>query len=244
IGLTGLNANNHIYYQTLIAAEVGSNVDTSAKLQTLITSANASQSQIDTISQYAASDNADALTIAMLQGIAGLSVDTNNLSFYQDFIVESEASDVSDLVKLQTLIDDADAFALDPQWAVTGQVVANNISGATVRVFAIESGVKGADITHTEGTTDANGAFSMAIVPTALPVMMEITGGVYIDEATGISLNNGTLTTVLPEIARRDSVTVSPLTDIAAKVAATDLSVTGINSANALIASTFLDSAN
>ncbi|WP_158296193.1 hypothetical protein, partial [Vibrio thalassae] len=47
IGLTGLNANNHIYYQTLIAAEVGSNVDTSAKLQTLITSANASQSQID-----------------------------------------------------------------------------------------------------------------------------------------------------------------------------------------------------
>ncbi|WP_208846174.1 hypothetical protein, partial [Aliivibrio finisterrensis] len=244
MGLSGLNANNHIYYQTLIAAEVGSNVDTSTKLQTLIDSANASQFQIDTISQYAANNNADTLTIAMLQGITGLTVDSNNLAHYQAFIVESDAQDVGDIVKLQTLINDADAFVLDPQWTVTGQAVANNISGASVRVFAIEAGTKGTDVTHTVGTTDVNGAFSMAIVPTSLPVMMEITGGSYVDEATGMTLNNSTLTAVLPEIARRDVVTVSPLTDIAAKVAATDLTVAGINAANALIASTFLDSAN
>ncbi|MFS1440752.1 hypothetical protein BCU50_002405 [Vibrio sp. 10N.286.46.E10] len=244
MNLSGIDANNLLYYQTLISNEFGSNVDTSTKLQTLITSANSSQSQIDSISQYAENNNANALTIAMLQGIAGLTLDTNNLAYYQDFIEESEAQDVSDLVKLQILVNDADAFAQDPQWAITGQAVANNISGAMVRVYAIETGAKGTDLTKTAGTTDASGAFSMTIVPTALPVIMEISGGVYIDEATGISINNGTLTTLLPEIARRDNVTVSPLTDIAAKVAATDLSVTGINGANALIASTFLDSAN
>ncbi|WP_167512857.1 beta strand repeat-containing protein, partial [Aliivibrio finisterrensis] len=244
MNLSGVDANNLLYYQALIASDIGSNVDTSAKLQTLITSANSSQSQIDTISQYATSDNANALTIAMLQGIAGLSVDTNNLSYYQNFIEESEAPDVSDLVKLQILIDDANAFALDPQWAITGQAVANNISGATVRVYAIEANSKGTDLTKTAGTTDANGAFSMAIIPTDLPVIMEITGGVYIDESTGISLNNGTLTAILPVIARRDAVTVSPLTDIAAKVAGSNLTVTGINAANALITSTFLDSTN
>ncbi|GAK85576.1 internalin putative [Vibrio ponticus] len=100
-------------------------------------------------------------------------------------------------------------------------------------MFEIESGVKGADITHTEGTTDANGAFSMAIVPTTLPVMMEITGGTYQDEATGNTLTNALMSSVLPEIARRDAVTVSPLTDIAAKRAASDLTVAGINAANA-----------
>ncbi|NIY90275.1 hypothetical protein HCZ64_24120, partial [Vibrio campbellii] len=244
MGLTALDANNHAYYQTLIAADVGNNVDTVAKLQTLIDSANASQAQIDVISQYAANDNANALTIAMLQSIAGLSVDSNNINHYQEFVADSAAADIIDLASLQLIINDADAFALDPQWTVTGQAVANNISGATVRVYAIESGVKGADITHTEGTTDASGAFSMTIVPTPLPVMVEITGGSYQDEATGNTLTNTTLSSVLPEIARRDVVTVSPLTDIAAKRAASDLTVTGINSANALIASTFLDSAN
>ncbi|PQJ37902.1 hypothetical protein BTO00_22740, partial [Vibrio campbellii] len=244
MGLSGLNANNHIYYQTLIAAEVGSNVDTVTKLQTLVDSANASQSQIDTISQYAANNNADALTIAMLQGITGLTVESNNLSQYQTFIEENEAQDVSDIVKLQTLINDADAFVLDPQWVIKGQAVANNINGATVRVFAIESGAKGTDLTKTAGTTDANGAFSMTIEPTALPVMFEITGGTYQDEATGNTLTNTTLTSVLPEIARRDVVTVSPLTDIAAKLAVSDLTVAGINAANALVASIFLDSSN
>ncbi|WP_157937333.1 MULTISPECIES: hypothetical protein, partial [unclassified Vibrio] len=138
-------------YKALIAVDVGNNVDTAAKLQTLIDSANASQAQIDVISQYAANDNANALTIAMLQSIAGLSVDSNNLSYYKEFVADSAAADIIDLASLQLIINDADAFALDPQWAVTGQAVANNISGATVRVYAIESGAKGADITHTEG---------------------------------------------------------------------------------------------
>ncbi|GAK87238.1 putative internalin [Vibrio ponticus] len=242
MSLSGVDANNLLYYQTLIANEIGNNVDTSAKLQTLITSANSSQMQIDTISQYAENNNADALTIPMLQGIAGLMLDSNNLAYYQDFIEESEAQDVSDLVKLQILIDDADAFAQDPQWAITGQAVANNISGATVRVYAIETGAKGTDLSKTVGMTDANGEFTMSILPTDLPVMVEITGGTYVDEATNMTLTNGSLTAVLPAVNRRDDVTISPITDVAAKLAATDLTVTGINSANALIASTFLDS--
>ncbi|GAD32636.1 hypothetical protein PLEI_4319 [Photobacterium leiognathi lrivu.4.1] len=180
----------------------------------------------------------------MLQGIAGLTLDTNNLAYYQDFIEESEAQDVSDLVKLQILVNDADAFAQDPQWAITGQAVANSISGATVRVYAIETGAKGTDLTKTVGMTDTNGEFTMSILPTDLPVMVEITGGTYVDEATNMTLNNGTLTAVLPAVNRRDDVTVSPITDVAAKLAATDLTVTGITSANALIASTFLDSIN
>ncbi|GAK85581.1 internalin putative [Vibrio ponticus] len=180
----------------------------------------------------------------MLAAITGLSFDSNNLTYYREFIQDSLESELNDIVKLQSVIDQADVYAADPQWSISGQAVANNINGATVRVFAIEAGVKGTDLTKTAGTTDASGAFSMTIVPTPLPVMMEITGGTYQDEATGNTLTNSSLTSVLPEIARRDAVTVSPLTDIAAKLAAGDLTVNGINTANALIASIFLDSTN
>ncbi|MFD2268065.1 ImpA family metalloprotease, partial [Vibrio thalassae] len=241
--LNNLDAAALVQYQTDIVNAPAADLVTLAQVQTLIDNANANQIRVDNIAAYAGT-NASALTDAMLAAITGLSFDSNNLTYYREFIQDSLESELNDIVKMQSVIDQADAYALDPQWTVTGQAVANNISGATVRVYAIESGAKGTDLTKTAGTTDANGAFDMTIVPTTLPVMMEITGGMYIDEATGISLNSGTLTTVLPEIARRDSVTVSPLTDIAAKVAATDLSVTGINSANALIASTFLDSTN
>ncbi|GAK85577.1 internalin putative [Vibrio ponticus] len=114
--LTSLDANNLAYYQTLIAAEVGTNVDSASKLQTLVDSANASQTQIDAISQYAANNNADALTIDMLQSIAGLTVDSNNLTYYKEFVVDSVATAITDLVSLQILINDADVYALDPQW--------------------------------------------------------------------------------------------------------------------------------
>ncbi|PQJ37908.1 hypothetical protein BTO00_22770, partial [Vibrio campbellii] len=241
--LNNLDVAALVQYQTDIVNAQAAELVTLAKMQTLVDNANANQIRVDSIAAYAGTDAA-ALTDDMLAAITGLSFASNNLTYYREFIQDSLESELNDIVKLQSVIDQADAYAIDPQWSISGQAVANNISGATVRVFAIEAGAKGTDITHTAGTTDANGSFSMTIVPTPLPVMMEITGGVYIDEATGHTLTNTTLTSVLPEIARREVVTISPLTDIATKVAGSDLTVAGINAANALVASTFLGSAN
>ncbi|PTO95428.1 hypothetical protein CWO17_23460, partial [Vibrio sp. 10N.286.45.A3] len=242
MGLMNVQADNIENYRFFIARELGTNVDTISKLQSVITTANNVQNQVDEISQYAASNNANAMTIAMLQAITGLTVNTNNLSHYKVFVAESNAADISDIASLQILINDADAFALDPQWVVTGQVVANNIAGATVRMYEIESGAKATDITHTVGTTDVSGTYTIAILPTQLPVMVEVTGGSYVDEATGITLSNGSLTAVLPSIARRAQVTISPFTEMAAQLATTNLTVTGINAANALVSEQLLSS--
>ncbi|KJF92209.1 hypothetical protein UB34_20570, partial [Photobacterium leiognathi] len=152
------------------------NVSSVAAIQAQIDRVNTSVWQVMTIAGYADMNDASGLTGEALGTVIDLTFTADNLDYYQEFIADSSGSDIANTAALQTIIDDADAFALDPQWAITGQAVANNISGASVSVFAVESGAKGTDLTKTAGTTDANGDFEMSIVPTDLPVIIEITG--------------------------------------------------------------------
>jgi len=66
---------------------------------------------------------------------------------------------------------------------VSGTVVKGPITGATVTIYAVDSaGVKGAVLATT--TTGAGGTYNATVAYTG-PVLVEVTGGTYVDEATG-----------------------------------------------------------
>jgi hypothetical protein len=107
--------------------------------------------------------------------------------------------------------------------SMSGNVVKGPVSGATVQAFAVSGGVMGAPISST--TTDVNGAFTMPMGNYAGPVMLQMNGGTYTDEATGSPMAMGPgdmMTAVLPTIAAGTTVSgvaVTPLTAMAQAMA-------------------------
>ena len=107
---------------------------------------------------------------------------------------------------------------------VSGTAIKGPVSGGTVTTFSINSdGTKGGQI----GTamTDAQGNFSMDVGSHSGPVMMEMTGGSYTDEATGILMTMGSgdmMTAVVPSMTAGENVTniqMTPLTSMAQQTA-------------------------
>lgn len=71
---------------------------------------------------------------------------------------------------------------------LTGVAMHGPIAGATVRVFALNpNGSLGALQGST--TTDAAGAYSVSLTSNAAPMLLEVSGGSYEDEATGNTLS-------------------------------------------------------
>jgi hypothetical protein len=124
---------------------------------------------------------------------------------------------------------------------MSGNVIKGPVSGATVQAFAVSGGAMGAPISST--TTDVNGAFTMSMGNYAGPVMLQMNGGTYTDEATGSPMAMGPgdmMTAVLPTIAGGTTVTgvaVTPLTAMAQAMAQrmagglTDANITAANTA-------------
>lgn len=102
---------------------------------------------------------------------------------------------------------------------ITGTAVKGPVNGATVTAFAVSNGVTGARIGT--GTTDAQGNFTLSIGPYAGPVMLRMSGGSYIDEATGVSVTMDpadVMTSMIPGAmagAVMAGVQVTPLTSMA-----------------------------
>ncbi|MBI5074510.1 MAG: hypothetical protein HZB62_05005 [Nitrospirae bacterium] len=103
---------------------------------------------------------------------------------------------------------------------VSGTAIKGPVSGAAVMAFSINSdGTKGGQI----GTamTDTQGNFSMTVGNHSGSFMLQMAGGSYIDEATGITTMMGAgdmMTTVVPSMAAGESVTnihMTPLTSMA-----------------------------
>ena len=82
--------------------------------------------------------------------------------------------------------DGGNPFFAAPPGSISGVATKGPVSGATVKAFAVSSGVAGRQIGI--ATTDANGAFTMAIDDHAGAVMLQLTGGTYTDEATGTTM--------------------------------------------------------
>jgi hypothetical protein len=141
-------------------------------------------------------------------------------------------------------IDGTGAAATTPSaqgTTMSGNVVKGPVSGATVNAFAVTGGTMGSQVSST--TTDATGAFTMSMGNYAGPVMLQMSGGTYTDEATGAPMAMGPgdiMTAVLPTIAAGatvNGVAVTPLTAMAQAMAQhmagglTDANITAANTA-------------
>ena len=102
---------------------------------------------------------------------------------------------------------------------ISGTAVKGPVSGATVTAYAINSGVMGAQIGN--GTTDAQGNFTVSIGAYSGPVMLRMSGGTYTDEATGASMtmqSGDVMTSVMSQAvagAVMNGVQITPLTSMA-----------------------------
>lgn len=124
---------------------------------------------------------------------------------------------------------------------VSGTVVKGPVSGASVTAYGVTNGAMGARVAST--TTDAEGRFSLAMGAHSGPVMLQVTGGQYTDEASGSTmtmLGGDTMSAILPTMAAGAGVSgiqVTPLTSMAQAMALrlsggmTDANIAAANSA-------------
>lgn len=78
-----------------------------------------------------------------------------------------------------------------PFGTVTGNAVDGLIVGAQVSIYSLKNGIRGLKLG--EATTDDSGAYSVDIQSPNQPILIEVSGGSYIEEATGtpVSLKDG-----------------------------------------------------
>ena len=69
---------------------------------------------------------------------------------------------------------------------IGGTGIKGPVAGATVTAYSISGGAMGARIGT--ATTDASGNFSLSIGSYSGPVMLQLSGGTYTDEATGTAM--------------------------------------------------------
>jgi hypothetical protein len=107
--------------------------------------------------------------------------------------------------------------------AISGTVTKGPVSGATVTAFAITNGAKG-QLVGT-ATSDSQGAFMLSVADYSGPVMLQATGGTYVDEATGTSMSIAApdvLSAVLTTMSAGSVITgiqVTPITSMAQSMA-------------------------
>jgi hypothetical protein len=130
---------------------------------------------------------------------------------------------------------------------ISGTAVKGPVNGATVNAFAIANGTMGAQIGST--TTDAQGNFAVSIGTYSGPVMLQLSGGAYADEATNMpmSMHAGDVMTAVMSLVTTGTATnniqITPLTSMAQARA---LNMTGgmtganIDAANAAVGSYFM----
>lgn len=103
--------------------------------------------------------------------------------------------------------------------AINGTVAKGPVSGAAVVAFSISGGTMGAQLGA--ATSDAQGHFTLSIGSYTGPVMLQMRGGAYTDEATGTSMtmqSNDVMTAVVPSVtagATTSGIQITPLTSMA-----------------------------
>lgn len=106
---------------------------------------------------------------------------------------------------------------------VSGTAVKGPVNGATVTAYGISNGTMGTKIAS--AGTDPQGNFSLSMGTYSGPVMLQMSGGTYTDEAGGSSmsmLSGDIMTAVLPTMAAGAAVSgiqLTPLTSMAQSMA-------------------------
>lgn len=107
--------------------------------------------------------------------------------------------------------------------AISGTVTKGPMRNATVVAYGINGGQTGAQIATVN--TDVNGNFTMSVGSYAGPVLLQVSGGSYTDEATGTSMAmapGDVMTAAMPTIAAgatTSGVQVTPVTAMAQAMA-------------------------
>lgn len=134
---------------------------------------------------------------------------------------------------------------------ISGTAVKGPVSGATVTAYAISNGAKGDQLGSAQ--TDSNGGFTITVGPYSGPVMLQMHGGSYMDEATGTRmtmLDADQLTCVIPSVtvsagSAMTAIQITPLTSMAqawAQSMAGGMSAANITTANEHVAAAYLGS--
>ncbi len=130
---------------------------------------------------------------------------------------------------------------------IGGTGIKGPVAGATVTAFAIENGLPGKQI-GSSTTTDGQGNFNLSIGSYAGPVMLQLAGGSYTDEAsaTAMTMASGdVMTAMLPTLAagaQVSGVQMTPLTSMAQAIAqhmSGGMTDDNIKTANAAVGSYF-----
>ncbi len=130
---------------------------------------------------------------------------------------------------------------------ISGMAVKGPVSGATVTAYGITNGVIGMQVAS--GLTDSNGNFTMSIGDYSGPLMLQMSGGTYMDEATGATMAmspGDIMTAVIPSVITGETMTsvhVTPLTSMAQTMAqnmAGGMTGTNITAANSSIGAYFM----
>ena len=103
---------------------------------------------------------------------------------------------------------------------ISGTAIKGPVANAAVTCFSINAdGTMGGQIGS--GQTDGQGNFSVSVGDYSGPVFCQMTGGSYMDEATGTNMNmgqNDSLTCVIPSMtagSMMDGIQMTPLTSMA-----------------------------
>ena len=132
---------------------------------------------------------------------------------------------------------------------LSGTATKAPVSGATVRAYAINNGVKGGQLGSTQ--TDASGNFTMRVDAYSGPLMLQLHGGSFADEATGARMNMldaDDMTCAVPSISvtpgsATTGIQITPLTSMAhawAEHMSGGMSTTNITTANMRIGAAYL----
>ncbi|MCL0083768.1 hypothetical protein M1N77_04510 [Thermodesulfovibrionales bacterium] len=125
-----------------------------------------------------------------------------------------------------------------PSTVISGGAFLGPIKGGTVKVFAFADGSKGDQLGST-ATTGADGMYPAINIGTWTgPVLVKVTGGTYTDRATGAEdQDNPGLRAVLSGVSGTVDVYITPLTEIAYRLATDDVLGLTIDQANSLVGS-------
>ena len=106
---------------------------------------------------------------------------------------------------------------------ISGTAVKGPVNGGTVTAYAVTNGTMGTRLAS--GMTDAQGNFQISIGAYSGPVMLQMSGGTFIDEATNKSMTmspGDVMTAVIPTVTSGETVAgiqVTPLTSMAQAMA-------------------------
>ncbi|KAB2823104.1 hypothetical protein, partial [Aliivibrio finisterrensis] len=149
---------------------------------------------------------------------------------------------------------EADKVTIQKLNTISGVVVANNVAGALVHVYAVDdNGEVGQLLNASEVVTNDDGSYRIEIPGYRGQVLVIAKGGSYKDEATGLAIDLAdtelravTEVTEVTENGNEEEniAVITPLTELSTQLMGSDLSSSNVEKVNTEIAKVFFGTAN